>query len=94
MVPSDFFFGTKIRVRLLTMAPMRQESRSGVIELGVMTSTMDLLKALSTGTNYAGRSIGESSDGYILFGSAVGTVVEKCKSALATGLLDLRSMEG
>lgn len=50
--------------------------------------------AIDWNNNYAGRSIGESSDGYILFGSAVDTVVKKCKAALTSGLLDLRSMEG
>jgi hypothetical protein len=50
--------------------------------------------AIDWNNNFAGKSIGESSDGYVLFGSAVDTVVGKCKGALASGVLDLRSMEG
>ena len=50
--------------------------------------------AIDWNNNFVGKSIGESSDAYILFGSAVDAVVKKCKAALGSGLLDLRSKEG
>jgi hypothetical protein len=49
--------------------------------------------AIDWNNNYVGKAIGESSDSYILFDSAVDSVVKKCKSALTSGGLDLRSLE-
>ena len=50
--------------------------------------------AIDWNNNYVGKRHGESSGGYILYDSLVGTAISKCEQSLASGELDLRSKQG
>jgi hypothetical protein len=50
--------------------------------------------AIDWNNNYVGKRHGESSSGYILYDSLVGTAIQKCEQSLAAGELDLRSKQG
>jgi hypothetical protein len=82
-VPNGFKFGASSSIRLWV-------NGAGSTQFGLAAFE----SAIDSNNNYSGRTIGESSDGYIYYAvSVVGTVVGKCKTAYLDGTLDPRTFQ-